>query len=100
MGELQIYLLIVGAAVIVGVIVYNRVQEARFRRRAEQAFAPDQGDALLEGGAGTRIEPLLQPGSDGGDYTSTGRQEPRAGPVTTPPESTPDVAAPASAPLA
>ncbi len=51
MSDLQIYLLIVGAAVIVGVIAYNRIQEARFRRRAEQAFAPDQGDALLDAGS-------------------------------------------------
>ncbi len=99
MGELQIYLLIVGAAVIVGVIVYNRVQEARFRRRAEQAFAPDQGDALLDAGhaAGTRIEPLLQPGSEGGDYPSTGRQEPRAGPVVAPAEAPADAPAPQAA---
>jgi hypothetical protein len=84
MSELQIGLLIVGAAVIVGVIAYNRIQEARFRRRAEQAFAPDRGDALLEPAhaAGTRIEPQLQPESDGRDYGSAGRQEPLAVHVT------------------
>ncbi len=97
MSELQIGLLIVGAAVIVGVIAYNRIQEARFRRRAEEAFAPDRGDALLEPAhpAGTRIEPQLQPGSDGGDYGGAGRQEPRAVPVT---QTTPASAAPPAAP--
>jgi hypothetical protein len=97
MSELQIGLLIVGAAVVVGVIAYNRIQEARFRRRAEQAFAPDQGDALLESAhaAGTRIEPLLQPESDGGDYGSAGRQEPRAGSVTPVAAAAPAPAAPA-----
>jgi FtsZ-interacting cell division protein ZipA len=102
MGELQIYLLIVGAAVIVGVIVYNRVQEARFRRRAEQAFAPERGDALLEAGhaAGSRIEPQLQPEAAGADYASAGRREPRAGlaapAVPTPAATQPAVAAPAA----
>jgi hypothetical protein len=67
MTELHYALLIVGVAVIVAVIAYNRIQEARFRRRAEQAFAPDRGDALLEPAhiAGTRIEPQLQSESDG-----------------------------------
>lgn len=97
MSELQIGLLIVGAAVIVGVIAYNRIQEARFRRRAEEAFAPDRGDALLEPGhaAGTRIEPQLQPESDGGDYGSAGRQEPRAVAVT---QTTPTAAPPLPGP--
>lgn len=95
MSELQIGLLIVGAAVIVGVIAYNRIQEARFRRRAEQAFAPDRGDALLEPAhaTGTRIEPQLQPESGGGDLSSAGRREPQAAPVA--PRAPPPVAAPA-----
>jgi hypothetical protein len=86
MSELQIGLLVVGAAVIVGVIAYNRIQESRFRRRAEEAFAPDRGDALLEPAhaAGTRIEPQLQPESDNADFGSAGRQEPRAVPVASP----------------
>ena len=95
MSELQIGLLIVGAAVIGGVIAYNRVQEARFRQRAEQAFAPDRGDALLEPAhaAGTRIEPQLQPESGGGDLSSAGRREPQ--PVPLAPRASPPAAPPA-----
>ena len=84
MGELQIYLLIVGAAVIVGVIVYNRVQEARFRRRAEQAFAPDQGDALLEAAHGGRHPHRAAAAARvrRRRLRQHGRQEPHAGPVS------------------
>jgi hypothetical protein len=97
MSELQIGLLVVGAAVIIGVIAYNRIQESRFRRRAEEAFAPDRGDALLEPAhpAGARIEPQLQPNPEGGDLGSTGRQEPRAVPVAAAP-ARPDAPAPAA----
>ena len=98
MSELQIGLLVVGAAVIVGVIAYNRIQESRFRRRAEEAFAPDRGDALLEPAhaAGTRIEPQLQPEPDGGDFGSAGRQEPRAIPAAAPAATRSDAPAPAA----
>lgn len=84
MSDLQIGLLIVGALVIVGVIAYNRIQEMRFRRRAERAFAPDRGDALLEAAnvAGARIEPLLQPEAGSSEYVASGRREPSAVPVT------------------
>jgi hypothetical protein len=96
MSELQIGLLVVGAAVIVGVIAYNRIQESRFRRRAEEAFAPDRGDALLEPAhaAGTRIEPQLQPEPDGGAFHSAGRQEPRAVPVASAVPTLPDSSPP------
>ncbi len=100
MTELHYALLIVGAAVIVGVIAYNRIQEARFRRRAEQAFAPDRGDALLEPAhaAGTRIEPQLQSASAGDDLGRADRQEPRAVPAVTAAAVAPVPAAPESEP--
>ena len=44
MSELQLALLILGALVILGVIVYNRIQESRFRERSESAFAAAKGD--------------------------------------------------------
>jgi ZipA, C-terminal FtsZ-binding domain len=96
MTELHYALLIVGAAVIVGVVAYNRIQEARFRRRAEQAFAPDRGDALLEPAhaAGTRIEPQLQSASAGDDLGRADRQEPRAVPAVTAAAVAPAPAAP------
>jgi FtsZ-interacting cell division protein ZipA len=83
MSDLQIGLLIVGAVVIAGVVAYNRIQEARFRRRAEQAFAPDRADALLETThvPGSRIEPQLQPPVAGEEIARAGRREPRAVPA-------------------
>jgi hypothetical protein len=78
MSELQIVLLLVGVLVIVGVVIYNRVQEARFKARAEDAFAPAAGDVLLENGAAReRIEPQFQDGGHHDDAPAE-RQEPRA----------------------
>lgn len=47
MSELQLGLLIVGGLAVVGVIVYNRTQERRVRRKAEQAFGSRHADVLL-----------------------------------------------------
>ena len=82
MSDLQISLLILGAVVIVAVVAYNRIQEARFRRHAEGAFSPDRGDALMDSGnaghaASERIEPMLQPEPDAHAMDHGGRQEPR-----------------------
>jgi len=62
MSDLQIALSVVGALVIVSVIAYNRIQESRFRRRAQASFGGDRGDPLLDPLSGVkpeRIEPLL-----------------------------------------
>ena len=47
MSELQIGLLAIGALVVSGVLVYNRVQENRARREAQQAFRSGHDDVLL-----------------------------------------------------
>jgi len=63
MSDLQIALTAAGALVIAGVIVYNRIQESRFRRRADASLGADRGDALLDqlnSGLEERIEPLLK----------------------------------------
>src|SRR5262245_60580108 len=63
MSDLQIALTVAGALVIACVIVYNRIQEGRFRRRADASLGADRGDALLDqvnGGLEERIEPLLK----------------------------------------
>ena len=80
MSELQIGLLLVGALVIIAVVVYNRVQEARFRERAETAFAPPAGDALLESApvARERIEPQFQDEDASEPAALPDRLEPRA----------------------
>jgi FtsZ-interacting cell division protein ZipA len=53
MSELQIGLLAIGAAVVAGVLVYNRVQERAARRAAERAFRSDHADVLIEAPAGS-----------------------------------------------
>jgi ZipA-like protein with FtsZ-binding domain len=88
MSDLQIGLLFIGVVVIAGVVVYNRMQEARFRRRAEASFGKDGGDALLESPAlapapTDRIEPLLIPGGDEPEPVRLGRVEPVGVPVGT-----------------
>jgi hypothetical protein len=62
MSDLQIALTALGALVIGCVIAYNRIQENRFRRRAQETFSRDHGDPLLDAPGANRedrIEPLL-----------------------------------------
>ena len=47
MSELQSGLLAIGALVVVGVLIYNRVQERRAKRDAERAFGSGHDDILL-----------------------------------------------------
>jgi FtsZ-interacting cell division protein ZipA len=54
MSELQIGLLVIGAAVVAGVLVYNRLQERGARREAEGAFRSRHDDALLDAPAAAR----------------------------------------------
>jgi hypothetical protein len=57
MTDLQLGLLVIGAAAVGGVLLYNRRQERAARRAAERAFAAARGDVLLE--RGRRQEPRL-----------------------------------------
>ena len=45
MSELQIGLLAIGALVVAGVLIYNRVQERRARQAAERTFRSGHGGA-------------------------------------------------------
>jgi hypothetical protein len=49
MSDLQLGLLAIGVAVVVGVLAYNKWQEAKLRRRSEAAFGSRHGDVLLRG---------------------------------------------------
>jgi len=65
MSDLQISLLVIGAFVVAGVYLFNWRQEREFRRTAEQAFAREHEDVLLQGtpadsSAQARIEPKMQ----------------------------------------
>jgi hypothetical protein len=59
MSQLQLALLAGGAVVIVLVVLYNLWAERRARRRAEQAFAGNAGDALFEEAPHARREPTM-----------------------------------------
>lgn len=64
MSDLQIGLLVVGAAVVVGVVLFNWIQERRFRKQADAAFQIPVADVLMQPGAvprdpHERIEPAL-----------------------------------------
>lgn len=65
MSDLQIGLLLIGAAIVAGVLLFNWIQERRFRKQADAAFQAPLGDALMQPGAVPReaykrIEPALQ----------------------------------------
>jgi len=65
MSDLQIWLLAIGVFVVIAVLVYNTIQERRFRKQADAAFQMPLGDALMQSGAAPyerpeRIEPALQ----------------------------------------
>ena len=70
MSELQLGLLGIGVLVVVGVLIYNRLQEARLKRQAEEVFGSRHDDVLMGGKTGgtasgrppgsiERIEPTL-----------------------------------------
>ncbi len=65
MSDLQISLLVLGAFVVAGIYLFNGWQQRQFRRRAEQAFARQHDDVLLqdedtpEEAPATRVEPTL-----------------------------------------
>lgn len=78
MSELQLALFGAGIAAVAGIFVYNRWQERRYRRLAEQAFRdqepipdvllPDGGEAAaVATNTGERIEPVLDTIPAGGD---------------------------------
>jgi hypothetical protein len=58
MTDLQIGLLVIGAAAVAGVLIYNRVQERATRREAQRAFGSQHADVLLEEPA-SRREPTI-----------------------------------------
>ena len=64
MSDLQIGLLVIGVAVVAGVLAFNWLQERRFRRQADAAFQAPMDDALMQRSdtlreAAERIEPAL-----------------------------------------
>lgn len=58
MTDLQLGLLVLGAAAVVGVVLYNRLQERAVRREAERVFGSRHADVLLGGEAPAQGGPL------------------------------------------
>jgi FtsZ-interacting cell division protein ZipA len=48
MNELQIALALIGVLAVIGILIYNRLQERKFRRQAEAGFAKPGRDVLLD----------------------------------------------------
>lgn len=61
MTDLQIGLLVLGAAAVAAVLIYNRIQERATRRSAERSFASAYADVLQEPGPQVRREPTFTP---------------------------------------
>ncbi len=56
MTDLQLGLLVIGIAAVVGIVAFNRLQERKARRDAERAFGSRHADALLGEAAPSRPE--------------------------------------------
>jgi len=76
MSDLQIGLLVIGVAIVAVVLLFNWIQERRFRKQADAAFQTPAGDALMQPGTVSRethsrperLEPALrEPVFDDGD---------------------------------
>jgi hypothetical protein len=76
MTDLQLGLAVIGAVAVIGVLVYNRVQERSVRRQAERAFASRHADVLLEAQPARR-EPTLEPGPRRAAAQSESMPDPR-----------------------
>ncbi len=61
MTDLQLGLLVIGAAAVAGVLVYNRLQERAVGRQAQRDFAAPHADVLVEPQAEARAEARAEP---------------------------------------
>jgi len=72
MSDLHIGLSLIGVAIVVAVLLFNWVQERRFRKQADAAFQKPMADVLMQTGAASRdphkrVEPALrEPAFDAG----------------------------------
>ncbi|MFN3544509.1 MAG: cell division protein ZipA C-terminal FtsZ-binding domain-containing protein [Thiobacillus sp.] len=96
MNDLLIGLVLIGVLFVGGVLLFNRMQERRFRKQADAAFQPPAADPLMAEDRGaappSRIEPALQEPMLDPDGVKVTLHEPRLAPEV-PPENR--VAAPA-----
>ncbi|MBL8446194.1 MAG: ZipA, partial [Zoogloeaceae bacterium] len=82
-SELQMGLIGVGAAAVVGVFAYSKWQERRHRKQAERVFSSDHRDVLLETPEVARDEhrdaggERIEPGEPAAETLAPVREEPR-----------------------
>ncbi len=57
MTDLQASLLLIGGAIVVGVITYNKWQEHKEKKTVERAFSSSHDDVLMTSGSGSDYEP-------------------------------------------
>ena len=62
-NSLQISLLVLGIIMVVGVLLYNKWQENKHRKKAEKAFRSQHRDVLLETQGKGRREPGINENS-------------------------------------
>ncbi|RYE77049.1 MAG: cell division protein [Oxalobacteraceae bacterium] len=69
MTDLQISLIAIGIAIVIGVISYNKWQEYKTRKTVERAFSDDQHDVLMQGDTAPTQDRRVEPGfSDSPDH--------------------------------
>lgn len=62
MTDLQVSLIAIGIAIVVGVISYNKWQEYKTRKTVERAFSDDQHDVLMHGENAAPPQGRVEPG--------------------------------------
>ncbi|MDB5756746.1 MAG: cell division protein [Burkholderia sp.] len=62
MTDLQVSLIAIGIAIVVGVISYNKWQEYKTRKTVERAFSDDQHDVLMQGESAPAPHSRVEPG--------------------------------------
>jgi FtsZ-interacting cell division protein ZipA len=64
MNELQVALVVIGVIAVVAIVIYNRIQERKYRRQAEAGFSGARADALMDeepaAGPARRVEPAVK----------------------------------------
>lgn len=88
MTDLQLSLIVLGCAAVLGIFGYNKWQERKQRQSTERAFRSDHADVLLEPAQAPAPEPAR---------VEPGLSEPAAAPPAVPPESIEPPAAPRAA---
>jgi len=64
MTDLQLGLIALGASAVIGVVIYNKVQELKHRKLAEKMMATDHDDVLLSRNERRRVAPADVPPAD------------------------------------